>query len=247
MNPQNLCDQYCASVRSLLDQIQQDEHEAIVKAAKAVAKAIAGDGVLHIFGCGHSHILAEDGFYRAGGLVPVNPILDSAIMLHDGAVKSSAIERMSGYAQHIIERHKVDPGDAFMVFSTSGINALPIEMAAAARERGAYVICVTSMAYKDDLSRHPDGLHLFDAADLVINNHAPHGDAIVKHEAMADAIAPCSTILSSMILNMIVAQTAEELIALGVEPKYFRSGNVAGGKEYNQHHIDEYMTRIPAL
>lgn len=243
----HLQDQYYHSALHLLEDIYQQESAAILNAAKAVAKAISGGGLLHIFGCGHSHILAEDAFYRAGGLVPVNPILDSAVMLHDGAVKSSAVERMSGYAKHIIDRHPVHPGDAFLVFSTSGINALPIEMAAAAREKGAYVIAVTSMAYRDAPSRHPNGLHLFQAADLVIDNHVPHGDAIVHSDALNRSIAPCSTILCSMILNMIVAQTAEELIHLGVEPQYFCSGNVAGGRAYNQQYIDQYMHRIPAL
>lgn len=242
-----LCQEYYAKLQERLGEVYACETDRIVEAARSIAASIANDGVLHIFGCGHSHMLAEEAFYRAGGLVQVNPILDSAVMLHEGAVKSSAVERMTGYASHILDRYTVRKGDVLLVFSTSGINSLPIEMAQAARDKGLKVVVVTSFAYKEIPSRHKDGKHLLDMGDIIINNHVPVGDALLSVEGVDDSIAPSSTILSGLILNMIIAQIAEELLALGVKPKYFTSGNVPGGSEWNKQYTSEYRERIKLL
>lgn len=238
---------YASFLVKCMDEILRDEASAISQAAEFIAESVLMDGVLHIFGCGHSHMIAEEAFYRAGGFVPVNPIFDSAVMLHEGAVKSSAVEKMTGYAKLILDRYDIRPQDTMLVCSTSGINSLPIEMALEAKKRCSHVIGLTSLNYRDIPSRHPTGEHLYDVVSLCINNHVPVGDATLESEGVSGKIIPSSSILSMFILNTMLAQTAEEMEKRHATPCFFRSGNVPGGAEYNQKYIQQYRNRIKSL
>src|SRR5438132_270570 len=102
--------QYAAKIKELLEVVQEKQIETIIQVAKLIAQTIKNDGVLHLFGCGHSHILVEEVFYRAGGIVPINPIFETSTMLHEGAIKSSKIERMQGYAEHILNNYSPKEG-----------------------------------------------------------------------------------------------------------------------------------------
>lgn len=242
-----ICDQYFNRILALEKELYEQERDRVREAARLIAAVVAHGGLVHMFGCGHSHMLAEEAFYRAGGLAAVDPIMDSAVMLHEGAVKSSAVERMSGYAEPILDRFDARAGDVLVVFSTSGLNALPVDMALYAKQKGLHVIAVTSAAYRDAPSRHPQGKRLADVGDIVIDNHVPLGDALVTPEGMGHAIAPASTVLGALLVNMIVAQVAEELRALGVEPPYFKSGNLPGGAEYNRRYVELFRSRVRML
>ena len=174
---------------------------AAEQAGAMLAETLEKDGLLYVFGCGHSHMLAEELFYRAGGLVPVYPIFETAAMLHEGAAKSSQVERMSGYAQHVITRYPIGEGDVLLLSSTSGINPFPMEMAEAAREKGATVIGISSFAYLGNPSRHAEGKHLPDFCDICVDNHVPTGDATVQVCADGTKAGPVSTIASIAIAN----------------------------------------------
>lgn len=227
--------------------VESQERESIRQAAEWIADSIARDGLVHLFGCGHSHLLAEDFFYRAGGMVPVNPILETSVMLHEGAVKSSKIERMAGYAEHILDNYTVTPGEVIIVISNSGINSLPVEMAQAAKAKGLKVVALCSSAYYGDETRHPSGKRLRDIADLVIDNHMPHGDALVEIPSTSVKMASGSTVIGSVILNMVMTSVAEKLVERGIEPPVYVSGNIPGGFERNQAYIDKYRKRIKHL
>jgi DNA-binding MurR/RpiR family transcriptional regulator len=67
-----------------LNDITQQQSYKITSTAVELAKIINQGGVIYIFGCGHSHIFAEDVFYRAGGIAPVRPIFIEPLMLHQG-------------------------------------------------------------------------------------------------------------------------------------------------------------------
>lgn len=242
-----LANEFIKKISHQMDLVQQQEKESIRQASEWIAESIAKDGLLHLFGCGHSHLLVEDFFYRAGGMVPVNAILETSIMLHEGAVKSSQIERMSGYAKHILDNYDVAAGEVIIVISNSGINSLPVEMALAAKEKGLKVVALCSSAYFSDETRHESGQRLSDVADLVIDNHIPHGDALVEIPNTNLKMASGSTIIGSLILNMVMTTVAEILVSKGIEPPVYVSGNIAGGFERNKQHIDRYRTRIKHL
>lgn len=236
---------YYEKITAFMREIAEQEADSIRIIADKMATTIKQNGLIHIFGCGHSHILAEEAFYRAGGLVPVNPLLDSAVMLHEGAVKSSEVERMEGYASLIFSRYRMSPRDLLFVWSVSGLNGCPIDMALEGKKAGIPVVAVTSADYSCEPSRHSSGKHLDECADYVIYNHVPHGDAII--EIGEKKIAPVSTILCSMIWNMLIAETAE-LLSLMKEPlPYFVSGNISGGKEQNKKYIKDFQDKVKLL
>lgn len=222
--------------------VVEKESDKLRVVAKKMAETLRDGKMIHAFGCGHSHMLAEESFYRAGGLVRINPILDNAVMLHEGALKSSVMERDEEYGRLIFERQIIQLGDMLFVYSTSGVNGCPIEMARCGKKAGAIVVTVSSGNYSSEASRHSSGKHLADYADFAIDNCVPHGDAIVENGA--EKIGPCSTAICAMIWNMLICQTAEEGEALGYCPEYFVSGNVEGGKEKNESVINAYRKSI---
>lgn len=239
--------QYYQTLSQTLDAIFSQETGKINAAGAILAQTLKKDGLLYVFGCGHSHMLAEELFYRAGGLAPVYPIFETAAMLHEGAAKSSRIERMSGYAKHVMDRYPIGPNDCLLIVSTSGINPFPMEMAEAARAKGAAVIGISSFAYLGNPSRHPEGKHLPDFCDLCVDNHVPTGDATVQVCADGTKAGPVSTIASIAIANSIVLHACEVLNQEGIEPKVFHSGNCPGADGYNAALIEEYMPRVRNL
>ena len=238
---------YYKQVSTVLDAVFANESETIEKAGAMLAETLKNDGMLYVFGCGHSHMLAEELFYRAGGLAAVYPIFETAAMLHEGAAKSSQVERLSGYAKNVIERYPISDKDCFLVVSTSGINPFPMEMAEGAKARGAKIIGISSFAYKEKPSRRADGKHLPDVCDVCVNNHVPVGDASVEVVSDGTKAGPVSSIASIAIANSIVLQACELLRKEGIDPRVFRSGNCPGTDEYNAEILRTYMPRVRHL
>lgn len=238
--------QYAAAVLSLSQTVVETQGGQIERAAELIFDSLRRDGLLHVFGCGHSHILCEECFYRAGGLVPINPIFESSAMLHEGAVKSSQVERMPGFAKLILDNYATVPGECLLLFSTSGINAVPVEMAIAAKERGLTVIALTSRCYGDVAPRSLTGDRLSDVADLVIDTQIPKGDALLH---LADDIraVPGSTVVGCIVLNALIAEILEQYEKAGLTPPVFVSGNTEGGFERNRSYIDQYRRRVKSL
>ncbi|GIP36994.1 hypothetical protein J31TS4_02740 [Paenibacillus sp. J31TS4] len=230
---------YFEQVSKVLETIQKTQQAAMQQAAAVCAEAISSQRMIFILGTGHSHMLAEEPYYRAGGLVPILPILDTGLMLHEDAVKSTQLERLKGYAAILLDRAGVGRGDVLFIASNSGINSVPVEAALEARQRGAYVIALTSLAHSRHAEpRHPSGSRLYEAADLVLDNCGVHGDAAVHLEGLETPIGPTSTIAGAFIMNSIVVKICENLLASGVEPPVFRSANVAGGEAHNNELIE---------
>lgn len=238
---------YHRRLSALLDEIFEKEAENIEKAGDFLAQTLKQDGLLYVFGCGHSHMLEEELFYRAGGLAAVYPIFETAAMLHEGAAKSSRIERMSGYAPYVLERYPIGEKDCLLISSTSGINPFPMEMAEGARARGAKVIGISSFAYREKPSRRADGKHLPDVCDLCIDNHVPVGDAVIQVREDGTKAGPVSTVATLAIANSIALTACEKLKEQGIEPRVFRSGNCPGTDEYNAQILAEYMPRVRHL
>ncbi len=240
---------YLQTIQAQLDRLKTEGAELFIEAAaRHIADAIQQGGIIHIFGSGHSHVLSEELFYRAGGLAAVNPILVEPLMLHEGALRSTTFERTSGYIQPLLEAQSIEPGDVMIVNSTSGKNPVPIEAALYAREKGVYVIGLTSFDYSaHGASRHSSGQHLLDVVDLPINNYAVRGDAVLTHENVAVPFGPTSTVMGVTILNAIFVEATALLIQSDIEPPIFLSANVPGAEAHNHQLVERYKKRIPLL
>lgn len=238
---------YLAEADRLLRAAAESQGDAVTRAAGLVAAALGGGGLLHTFGTGHSHLLAEEVFYRAGGLAAVNPILVDPLMLHAGAVRSTSLERLPGLAEVLLDAEPVSEGDALLVVSNSGGNAVAVELARAARHRGMSTIGLTSLHHATDAAaRAGSGMpRLHEVVDVVLDNGGRAGDACVQ---LADlVVAPTSTVIGAALLQSVVAETVELLLERGVAPEVFRSSNLAGGDAHNAALAQRYAGRVRAL
>ena len=231
---------YLEQITALLRRIEAEEGAKMAAAAEAVAETIVRDGIVHTFGCGHSHLPCLDTFYRAGGLACVSPILDEDLMLHDGAAKSSRMEKMSGIAAEAFRRAGVDPAkDLVVVISASGKNAAPVEMCECAKKAGAKLVTVSSSAYLDH------GAKLLSLGDIAIDCKVPYGDAVIDvGEAKMGGL---STYASLFILNSILIDGAKKALAKGTRPPIYTSGNVTGGTAKNVALEERYFGRVKRL
>ena len=237
--------QYIDQLQKLIQKVEQTQEENIKAAAALIAATIRNGGVLHVFASGHSHMLMEEIFYRAGGLVPVNPIFEPSLMLHHGAAKSSSFERVEGIAGTILGQVETKPGEPIIIISNSGINAVPVEMAKEAGALGMKVIALTSLeASKNFASRHSSGKKLFEYAAVVLDNCVEYGDAIAGVDGLKQKMGPASTIVGAVILNSVMIETTKLLISWGMKVPVLMSSNIPGGSEYNAALIEEYKSRI---
>lgn len=237
-------EKYYSEITNILEKIKINQKEKIEQASKKVAKVIENDGIIYIFGCGHSHLIGLDCFYRAGGLVNVSAMLDTDLMLHNGAAKSSKMEKMSGIAESIFERYCITPKDILIIVSTSGKNAVPCEMASVATKNGIPNISVVSSAYFDD---ETDNKKLYECSDMYIDNCVPHGDAVMDITGTDVKMGSVSTVASSFILQSLLLEAAENAAKNGAELPIYKSGNIEGGAEFNKKLIKEYLPRIKHL
>jgi len=238
---------YLNHVKNILEQVEANELKTMETVVETLTEAILNKKSIFIFGASHAGILTEEMFYRAGGLVVINPIFGSDMMLNTSPiVHTSKMERLPGYGTILLQKEAVKAGDILIVHSVSGRNTVSIDMAIAAKEKGMKVIALTNVKYsKSTTSRHPSGKRLFEVADIVLDNHGDIGDACVQLSGIDQKVAPTSTVIGATILNSIVAQTAENLIAKGLEkPPIFYSANLDGGDELNQKIYEEYKENI---
>jgi uncharacterized phosphosugar-binding protein len=237
-----------STVRTLLDELS-DEEEPMLLAAQWCADAIAGGGLVHVFGAGHSHMAAEEAFSRAGGLVPVNAVLVEWLMVHQGGRRGALLERQPGLGELIVSTEPVEPGDVFFVVSNSGRNPVPVEVAEAAKRRSAKVVALTSRQHSAAVTARGGGgggPKLSDVADLVIDTHAPFGDAAVPVDG-DHRVGGVSSVLSLVIIQTIVVATITILVERGIQPPVFKSGNVDGSDEWNAEQIKRLGRRVPTL
>jgi uncharacterized phosphosugar-binding protein len=238
---------YLTGVVGILEEIASDQWPVIRAAAEHVADTVAGGGLVHAFGTGHSHMLAEEMFYRAGGLAAVNPILVESLMLHAGAENSTRLERQPGLAETLFADLPIKAGDTLIVASNSGGNAVCEELTQLARAAGAHIVAIVSQRHADHSASEREGSRLAELADVVIDNHGAVGDASVDIEGMGRRVAPTSTVAGAAIVNAIVAEGIEILIGRGVAVDVFSSSNVSGGDAANAELVAQYRKKVRAL
>jgi uncharacterized phosphosugar-binding protein len=237
--------EYALMMHSLLHQIIESQMVNIDRAAQLIADAIAADGILYTFGTGHSHVVAEDVAYRAGGLAPVDAILEASLTGHEKVRQSEFMERVEGMAAVIIDYYGITTKDALVVISNSGRNAAPIEMASLAKERGVPVIAITSLAHSQGtISRHSSGKKLYQIADVVIDNLCPKGDAMIHMDGLPVPVGASSGVAGMFIMHTLIVQTIQNLLERGIQPPVFMSGNLDGSDEFNRHLLERYHSRV---
>ena len=225
---------YLEVAERLVARLRTAEWPRIEAAATVVAEALATGHVLHAFGSGHSHMLAEELFYRAGGLVRVRPVLFEGLMLHASAPLSTALERLPGLAAALLADHPMAPGDVLILASNSGGNAVTVDLARLALEAGVFTIAITSLGHATSSRARVQGGHrLHEIAELVIDNGGVVGDAAVDIEGLATRVAPTSTVVGAAIVEALVAEVVERLVARGIVPEVYASSNIAGGDSAN--------------
>ncbi len=240
--------EYISNIQRLVGQVLERQMAEVDAAGAIVAETVMNKGFVYTFGTGHSHMMAEEIFYRAGGLARVYPILEEALMLHNGAIKSTEMERLEGYAEDILDRYPCTSADCLIIASNSGRNAVNIEMVTAARKRGMKVIALTNMTHSRAMaSRHPSGMKLYQLADVVLDNQGCLGDASVYMPAMERNIAPTSTVLGAMLLQMVVVSAVETMLEKGYVPEVFSSSNLDEGDEINNQILEKYKDMVKAL
>ncbi|MET9606329.1 SIS domain-containing protein [Streptomyces sp. NPDC006512] len=247
MSESKLAGQFFDAAIGLLERVRDEEATRINEAGTVIAEAVASGNRLFAFGAGHSSLPAQDVVYRAGGLALMNFLAVPGTAGVDvmPATLGSALERVDGLAGAVLDSSPASAGDVLVIISLSGRNALPVEMAMNARAIGLKVIGVTSMAYATGTrSRHVSGTYLKDHCDIVLDSKIAVGDAELSLDGIDAPFAPASTVVTSAIMQAVMAAAAGELVARGVEPPLLRSGNVDGGHEWNGRVMQEYGDRI---
>jgi len=248
-----LLDDYHTAVTKLMAKLLDEERETLDAASAAVADSIAEGKLLHVFGPGgHSALGAEEVFFRAGGLVAVNAMLDDGVMLGGGALRSMMIERTPGYARVVLDEYGLGAGDLLVIVNAYGINACTIEAAQVARELGAKTIGVTSRELQAALpqghpSRHPSGLNLADLVDICIDCKVPMGDALLRVPGVTQKVGSSSTFLNALALNLMIIGAVAKLAERGIDPPIWQSANSPGGDAANARHVAEFRGRVKRL
>jgi uncharacterized phosphosugar-binding protein len=239
---------------ALQERVIETQQAILLRVAQRMADTIRRDGRIFLFGTGHSHMLVEEGFFRAGGLAAVVPIFSSALMLHEHVQLSSRLERTPGVAVDLLNQYPTRPGDMLFVFSNSGVNQIPVEMALAGRERGLWVVGVCSLAYARLAPQSALGKSLDEVADELIDNGGVPGDGLLEVPNTAWRVGSTSTVTGALIWNCLVAETVFQLqrghyagaLPPGVLP-LFASFNMAGGADHNAVVLQQWARRNPHL
>lgn len=240
--------QYISNIQNLINQVLETQMDKVDEAGAIVAKTVMSNGFVYTFGTGHSHMMAEELFYRAGGLARIYPILEDALMLHNGAIKSTEMERLDDYAELILQRYECTDKDCLIIASNSGRNPVSIEMVKAAHKRGMKVIGLTNLLHsKAQKSRHVSGEKLYEIGDVVLDNQGCLGDASVYIPEIDRNIAATSTSLGAMLLHAVVISAIELMIEKGHIPEVFSSSNLDEGDEINDEILSRYRSFVKPL
>ena len=243
---------YFTIMQEVVENVFNTQEDNMAKAAKILASTTKNEGIIHLFGSGHSSLIAEDVFWRAATLANVHAIFESAVAGINEVTKTSKIEKLEGIGQVIVEYNRVLPPDAIICISNSGNNAATVDVALAAKERGVPVIAITNVTYADQLTtHHSSGKKLKDVADVVIDNCSLYGDAAVELDGFPQKVGATSTIPAAFIVPALLVQTCENLLEDGVQPDVYYNGHLAyedpNIKLHNDALVDKYFYKIRNL
>ncbi len=238
---------YYSSIMALEKRVLERQTAELERIARAMADTITQDKRIFIFGTGHSHMLIEEAFCRAGGLACVVPIFSTALMLHEHPFLGSLIERNAGLAPVLLDHYHPQPGEMILIYSNSGVNTLPVEMALVAREKGLQVVSICSKDYARVAPLSAIGKRLYEVSDFELDNGGVPGDAIVPVEGTEWKVSASSTIINAMLWNCLLTETVFLLQERDVELPIIVSLNMKGGAEHNQKVFEKWQKVNPHL
>ena len=245
---------YLTEVKKILDRIESTQMGQIERAAEICTHTIAGEGLVHLFGTGHSRIFVEEMFPRHGSFPGFHPIVELSLTFHNLVVGSNGqrqamfLEHVEGFGQVILRNFVFSPPDCFLIFSNSGVNEVVVDVALEAKRLGMPVIAVISVEHcTASPANHSSGKKLIDIADIVIDNCTPAGDALVSIPDLADPVGPGPTIGATTVTNALKCRIAEKLIERGKPPIVLTSSYFIGSeasKERFDDCYDDYRARV---
>jgi uncharacterized phosphosugar-binding protein len=243
-----LAERFFTEIHGLINTIQETQLEAIQKAAEEIAPRLERGGLLYVFGSGHSHVLAEEVFSRAGGLIQAKSIVPHELTVDLDMDKSTMMERTDGLAEIVFSTTKIRKADVLILVSNSGRNAVPVQMALGAKQRGIFTIGLTNVTHSKGVSsRDKSGRKLYELCDVVLDTCGPKGDALLQPPGKSWAVAPVSTIVGAVIMEALVCAVVETMLSHGVEPPVYQSANIDGNDDYNFRAREQLKERFPEL
>jgi uncharacterized phosphosugar-binding protein len=255
--PLAAAERYHQAAMARLHRLLDGQREALDRAAAWCTDAIAADGLVHLFGCGHSRMLCEEMTPRQGCFVGWHTIVELGLTFHNlivgpnGLRQSLYLEKTPGYAEQILRNFAFGPKDVMIVISTSGIREVIVEMAEGARRRGLRVVGVVSRAHCDQARpAHSSGKKLPDVCDLVLDNGAPVGDSLLELEGAPGRTGPFSTVGGAMLMNLLRCEVAQRLADRGVELVFLPSHQFVGSRtveEQLEYFYAQYARRVAPL
>jgi uncharacterized phosphosugar-binding protein len=246
--------EYIKQAQTILERIESTQMDAIEQAAEICTQAIAGDGLVHLFGTGHSRIFVEEMFPRHGSFPGFHPIVELSLTYHNLVVGSNGqrqamfLEHVEGFGQVILRNFVFDHPDCFLLFSNSGVNEVVVDVALEAKRMELPLIAVVSVDHcRASSALHSSGKKLIDIADVVIDSCTPAGDAMVRVPGLEDPVGPGSTIGAAAVTNSLKCRIAEKLTGLGKPPIVLTSGYFIGSeasKKRFEECYDDYRRRV---
>ena len=236
---------YKKEIFNLLEKISSNQKDKFFKVAQEFYKTYKKNGMIYIFGTGHSHMLAEEGHFRAGGFAAICPILNSSLMLHEYTIFSSVLERTEGVATNLIKKYNIESKDILVIFTNSGVNQAPLEASYIAKKLKCKTVGVSSESYSKIAKKSKYKKRLSEVVDYHFDNYGPPGDALIKIKKNLN-VSPFSTIAGSFILNSIISEVAE--LAKNEKPfPFYISGNMPNAEKHNNKLMKKYIKKNPHI
>lgn len=251
--PSDIAQRYRAGMTARLEAMTNTQQDAINQAAQLFYEQIKADRLIHIYGVGgHSYVGSEEFFFRAGGLANISPMFEPSLSLAGGGQKSTLLEREENIGDKIVKAHHLGPDNLLVITSVYGINACTIDAALEAKRRGCKVIAISSVAFaeatpRDFLARHSNQKNLGEIADVIIDNHVPHGETLLELDNYPQKVGGTCNVLACFCINWLVMEAIDLCLKNGVEPPVWKSANTIGGDEHNQQYLEKYTPRVKAL
>lgn len=233
--------------REIIDRIEKTQLDNLRRVADLYARSIAADGLVHLWGGGHSAIGVQETFPRIGSIIGFHPILELPITYYTNVIGTSGLrqalflERVSGYAESVLQNYEFGPNDCFVVVSSTGINNVAVEIALGAKKRGMPVVAITSLAHQSKTaSRHPSGKKLGEIADFVVDNCTPPGDASIQVEGCDYPTSSTSSLAVITIVQSLNAMVAKRLIKMGQKPLILASPHFVENEDESRQNLEAY-------